>query len=366
MRLIPAISTTRSYTAVYGVAVVALVLTACGQGGDDAADSADDDMTPLEQYLGESAISFAEGGIQFAVAGAQEMTEEERQNQRDLEEKVEECMTEKGFEYYPNVSEGEANKLAEAYSLPDDEFAEQYGYGISTLMFTDDSDEEANDNPNQEYRDSLSAQAQEEYDQALHGDMTSFATSESDGEGAVTAGPPEDADFGCYGDAADEIYGPRDEGSATDPFLEFDSLMDDLFQLGERVKADPRVAEATDAWRNCMADAGHPDFENVSEPEQQVFQRMNELRGTLAPDDAEAGIAPPEEDDIDPEALAELQEFELELAQADYTCKDDHYNEVAHDVSRELEQEFVEQHRDELEQFRDQMADRSVMGGVSG
>jgi hypothetical protein len=126
-----------------------------------------------------------------------------------------------------------------------------------------------------------------------------------------------------------------------------------------------------------MADAGYPDFENVGDPEQAVFQRMDSLFGwddqtvegreDEAADEATTGLSPEPGADIDPEELKELQDYELALAKADYSCLDEHFNEVASEVQIKLEQEFVDQHRTELEQLRDAIAESpGLMGGAAG
>jgi hypothetical protein len=76
---------------------------------------------------------------------------------------------------------------------------------------------------------------------------------------------------------------------------------------------------------------------------------------------------PSPSDAIDPEELKDLQEYELAVAKADYECRDEHYNEVANDVRIKLEQEFVDQHRTELEELRDAIAESpGLMGGAAG
>jgi hypothetical protein len=371
MRLIPATATTRSYAALCGAAVLAIVLTACDQGdpSSNSSDpsSKDDELSPLQQYIGD-ALGFSGNGMSIQmVAGQSAPTEEERQKEREVQDKVKECMTAEGFEYYSDGSdaEGSSNPWEEAYSLPKDEFVEKYGYGVSTLAFADDDD--SSDGPNEQYVDSLSDEAAEEYWQALHGEDGGARAVIVDGEDAdesATAGPSDDADFGCYGEASEEVYGKFDERN--DPFSENESLMEDLFQLAQRIDDDPQVAEAAAAWSDCMADAGYSDFDgdDIGEPEATVFQRMEEIGGfgNTAPGD-NPGDDPGAEPD--PDDLKELQEYELDIAQADYTCKEEHYNDAADKVRWKLEEEFVEQHKDELEQLRDQLADSGMLDSAA-
>ena len=111
-----------------------------------------------------------------------------------------------------------------------------------------------------------------------------------------------------------------------------------------------------------MAEAGYSEFETTQEPEDAVMAQMSELYGWETQDD-EGGMSvsvggPADGDvDIDEAALAELQEYEIAVATADYDCEQEHYADVQHDVAWAFEEEFVEEHRAELERFRDAMAE---------
>lgn len=335
-----------------------LVLAGCG---DDGGSTAEEGESPLEEYMSENAIAFDGGGLSMTFGGGggepYEPTEEELQQQREFEEFVASCMAEQGFEYIPNVASADeyTSPFEEAFALPPDEFAEEYGYGVSTLRF---EDADMPEDPNQEIRESLSPEAREAYEEALLGRM-----GDPIAEGDE---PPPMEDQGCYGQANAEVF-DVDEAERFGPRSEFDGLMQDLFRLGERLRNDPRVVEATELWQECMADAGYPDFERVDEAQQSVFQRMAELEGFGGPptdvpldEDGEgeentgSRIAEPPE--IDPADLEELQEYELAVATADFDCREEHYADIAEEVRYELEEEFVEEHRAELEQYRDEMA----------
>lgn len=365
---------TRRLTGAAVASVAILVATGCSDDGG----STSGDESPLEAYLGEDAVSFAgsEMSVSFGGRGGEpyEPTEEELQQQREVEEHVASCMAEQGFEYVPNVVSPDdfTSPFEEAYSLPPDEFAEQYGYGISTLR---PEDIDMPEDPNEEIRDSLSPEAREAYEEALFGDMRGAVTAEATPPARGTPTPPPVEERGCYAQASAEVFDIDEEEMFAGPSSEFDGLMEDLFRMSRRLDDDPRVVEATEQWRGCMADAGYPDFERVGDPEQSVFQRMNELQGFGPPTEApvpgeqsgegaageggeSGGSRVFEPQEIDPEDLEELQEYELALARADFGCREEHYNDIAEEVQYELEEEFVEDHRAELERFRDQMAER--------
>jgi hypothetical protein len=347
-------------------AVAAVVLASCG-GGDGRAEAAGGG--PLDEFFGDGAIEFEPGGgmsMSFGstVVGDFEFSDEQLQQMRDTEEFVAECMAGEGFEYTANVINPEdwTDPWSEAQALAPDEFAEQYGYGITTMRF-DDADLPAD--PNQEYRESLSSEAQEAYERALYG-----YTMEWEGDE-----PPPVEDRGCYGIASAEIYDEDpyetyDEGN--DPWAEFEGLMNDISTLSERIRTDQRLEEAEQAWLGCMADAGYPEFEFVGDAEQSVYQRQNELEGWDEIDqlyesgdfeEAEELAESFEPREPDPQELAELQEYEIELAVIDRGCMTEHYDAVYTEVSHAMQDEFIAEHRSELERYRDWAEENDYDGG---
>ncbi|TDE08216.1 hypothetical protein [Jiangella asiatica] len=356
--------------------VTGLVLTGCGDDGGQADDQVNgagsgetegaEDQSPLAEFLGEGAGFAATGRMVTMASSAGDLSEEDRQKMRRVEELVAECMREQGFEYVPMDPAGggdaEDDPFADAFSLPPDEFAREYGYGISTLMGAEAPEGEAED-PNQEIREGLSESAREAYDQALWGDLAEV----SEGGGAVSVQPLPSEDGagagepGCHQQASDEVHGEQ-EGAVTGPDMsEFEGLFDDMEALRQRIESDPRVTEATGAWADCMAAAGYSDVETIHDPEDQVMSRMSELYGWDTQGEGEEGqtnvIAGPEEPDVDEAALRELQDFEIAIATADYECEQEHYADVQREVAVAMEEQFVEEHRAELERYRDAMAE---------
>lgn len=364
--------------------VAGLALTGCGDddGGDgqndgtngDSAEAGDgEELSPLEEYLGENSGLTGGGAVTMAFSAA-EMDEGDRQKMRQVEELVATCMQEAGFEYVPvDPFGGDTgdDPFAEAYSLPPDEFAREYGYGMTTLMNPADGEDEESTDPNQEIRDGLSEAAREEYDRTLFGDALQLT---EDG-GAVSVGPGEDGappapeDMGCQGAASAEVFG-EDGGMVTGPDLgEFEGLFEDLDALRQRIDSDPRMVEATEAWAACMAEAGHSGFDATTDPEDSVMEQLGELYGW---NDDQSGDAPSvtvgggaDEVDVDEEALAELQEYEIAVATADYDCEQQEFADVQRDVAWGFEEDFVEEHRAELERYRDAMAE-GPMGNAGG
>lgn len=277
-----------------------------------------------------------------------------RRESRAHEEAIARCMAAEGFDYVPyvpniqwSVVDGGVAVLTpgggELPDLPPDEFAAQYGYGISTRQPQDV--EAADVDPNAAIVDAMSVPERVAYYQALFGAEQSL-----DSQGRPNAEMVGDPDS-CWEQAATEVWGGRGGTVATDPVLAaFAPLLEQIAAIEDRIAADPRMTAATDAWSACMADAGFPGYTDLNAPQSGVAQRAREVMGT-ALDPAAA----------DPDELAELQRFEIAIATADEACRAG-YGEVYRQVRHDLEAQFVEQHRTELEQYRDAVAAAAADG----
>lgn len=354
-----------------------MVLSACSSPGADSTDPGgsgrDGDKSPLEKYIGAGGPMVGGGEMAFAIsAGGAEPSEAERQERRQVEEEVAACMRAEGFEYVPVSPDDQdpEEEFDDSFSLDPDEFAKRYGYGISTLGPGDSADEE--DDPNVKIRAALSPQAQKAYDEALygadggmvHGSVIVSGEAGEAGESgeaapdATDGKATEQGPSGCVGTAHEKILGKPDEANTVD-FREFESLFEDITSLRERIERDPRVAKATRDWADCMAAAGYDDFENPEAAQESVMKRMSDVYGRDE-DGSDSGDGPQTTeigpDSADPKKLAKLRDYELAVAKADFACRDGEYENTHKDVSYDLEAEFVEQHRAELERYRDAMA----------
>ncbi|WUJ73832.1 hypothetical protein OG809_11280 [Kribbella soli] len=340
------------------------ILAVAGCGNDKAPVASGDqnsDKSPLAEYMGEGFVSSSGGsGIRLAVraGGAQQPSEEELAKQRKVEDATAACMKTAGFDYVAVPPEQNAkSKFTDAFNLPPDKFAQQYGYGISTIDWSKAGDDDTN--PNTKIRSALSPAAQKAYDKALNGPN-------ANGSGAVviqgSGGGPSDSgkqDLGCRGKAIEQVYGKGEDRAAN--FKKFDSLFKDIQALQKRIDADQRVVDATSAWSDCMADAGHSGFKKVDDPRTQVQTKLDALTGNTPP--AKGGPAktitgPPSFDKVDAAKLTELRKFEIDLAVADQKCKAKGYDDAYKKVQYDAEKEFVDQHKTELEAYRDEMANR--------
>ena len=314
-----------------------LALAGCSDSGEDTGGPADNDasaagdgeaVSPLLEFLGGS----LKGGA--GVAMGDEEREQLEQEQRQIEELVVACMQEAGFEYVP-PPEPVGSEFADAQSMDPDEFAKQYGYGISTMSLEHSVADQPLD-PNQVIRDGLSAAAQEAYDKALSG---------------VAIGT--DVEGGCENEAPREVRGAPNENASPD-LSAFQGLFEDIGALRTRISNDPRTVAAEDAWVECMAAAGHPGFDVVAEAQTAVMDRWVALEedaaGSGSASDEAGPISP---GDIDEADFQEMKEYERDVAVADHECQQDGYAEIRQDITIDLETQFVEEHRQELEQYRD-------------
>jgi hypothetical protein len=300
-----------------GVAIHVLVSVVLG-GGLLAACSADEDgdgapvTSPLAQILGWGMAE--EGG-----AGAGQISEVERQRHDRVERLTADCMAGRGFEYVPVPLEDlNSGPFDEAYALPPEAFAIEYGYGVTTLTppATD-----LTPDPNQEIQARLSEQEREAYRRALWG-------------GAVSGG--DGSDPGCQRQSSQQVYGTN--GREAELQQRFEELFDALNSLWERIESDPRLDDTDHDWVACMTQAGYPGFNRPHDARQSVFEAMAALRAAGEPD---------------PKELAALRDYELALAPVDQRCREVHIIAPRREVAYELEAEFVADHRAELEAYRD-------------
>ena len=143
-------------------------------------------------------------------------------------------------------------------------------------------------------------------------------------------------------------------------FQKFESLFKDMEALRKRIESDQRVVAATTAWSDCLADSGHSGFKKPEETRNKVQQKLDQLTGNNSqPNKGKATLSgPPSFDKVDSQKLAELRKFEIELAKADQACMAKVYDAPYKEVQYQMEKEFVEQNKAQLEQYRDTMAER--------
>lgn len=263
------------------------------------------------------------------------------QEHREREEHIAECMAEQGFDYEPRQPPDiEAAPMAgHREDLDEEEFVEEYGYGISTWEPHHEPMPEPPEDPNEEIREQMDEAELEAWEEALHGDMPE--PGEAQPEEPIEPG-------GCMGEAFEEMQGGHRNIREQLP-------MDELV---EAVHSDPRIVEANEAWAQCMQERGWDGVSDPHDAREMIFDEYSDVREVpeihpLAdPEEAEEMEHP--EPEVDEAALAELQERELDVAADDYQCRQDvGLDEVREEVRDEHEAEFVEEHREALEELQD-------------
>jgi hypothetical protein len=347
------------------VLIAVVMVAACDGVGPYGNSSADPDVGAAIGPIAE----FFDWDWPGAGFGFTEPTEEDRQLHYQVEGLAAECMAERGFDYFPapfwadvDASRGgvardlasQSQEAADLWRLRHEDpaaYAREYGYGVTTIEILRDEDQDAGAvNPNHEYRDGLSPEAQEEYRRALFG----FGTEpEVVGEPDSEDGSAVLAPGGCLATARQEVYGDE----IPDPFSE---LREDIAaQLARDYSHDSRMVEVTGDWVRCMANAGHPGMEGLRDGRDGVVGRHLSLQHGETEEagaDPDRGAIPDPAARPEPDAakLAALREFELEIAWADYQCREEHgVDAIERTVRFEAEAAFIEEHREELDAYRD-------------
>jgi hypothetical protein len=333
-----------------GVLAGLLLLASCGKNGDPQASSssAAQDKTPLSEYMGSDVTGSGPGGIRISSGSNQQPTEQQLAQQRQVEDAIATCMRNQGFRYIPVPPNAtQKSKFDEAFRLPPDKFAEQYGYGISTIDFTKDNSSD----PNAAIRDALSAAGRAAYDKALDGPQ---ANNEDGGPRPIG---------GCHATAIDHVYGAgtaankSSKGAQKDRQMRrFDSLFRDLETLRQRIQNDPKVVAAARTWSDCMADARYTGLHTPDDARDKVAQKFDRLLG-IRPLQRKVAITPDTLRNVDPAKLAEVRRYEIAVAKADYTCRQKGYDKTYKDVQYAAEREFIADHKTILEQFKDANAE---------
>lgn len=260
-------------------------------------------------------------------------TEEIKDRQRKVEEKVGQCMVDKGWQYTPV----DVDRLfGGAASVPDDDdaYREKYGYGISIQPTETEVGVGDYTDPNQDYVQTLNETEQDRYYKDLDGEPTGEA------EQSVRTGCRAEADRSVEGNLFDD---PK--------------FFEALDAMGETYENDPRIIEARQKWSACMKDAGYM-YEKPDDVYVALSSRMSELQGFAEQTDLAAETATPsattaavEGDsglsgpigDPDPVKLKALQDEELATAKADGSCSSKHLTKVQSELDNELYEQLLEQ-----------------------
>lgn len=314
---------TRSVSAAAAAGLLTLALLGCAADGVPSSESA-----PVED-LGPISLGLQE------VFGGQD-AEEQALDQARVEEAIARCMKEQGFAYQPMpyAPSGPVHAGADVPAWGTREFAQEYGYGITTAADLGALMEpvEMPEDPNQEYVDAMSESERRTYWAALYGELATSAVDLEEGEV-----PRWDwTKAGCSGMAQHEVYEVATSDSS--------SLLAELASLYDGATADPRYLAAQQVWISCMADAGY-DYSAPDEPQTALNDEFSQAL------DPTTGA-------IDPAVVDDLRDRELATALADAECRaDSELDRTLGEVTARLEEEFYALHRDEVDAwFAEQQA----------
>jgi hypothetical protein len=288
-------------------ATIAVVLVA-GCGGDNGSSQG---ATELEDQLG-----FSQSGI--------------IERQSSVESAIRDCMKAQGFEYIPVDPFAQRAALTGKARMSDEEFTKQFGYGITTLFGrgSDQSD------PNDRIRKSLSSADRAAYDRALSGDNPGLTFAEAvDSDQADELG-------GCTNQATEQVFG----GAAV-----LATLQKKLDALDERVLEDQRIVKAIESWTACMASEGYR-YNDPEDIDGDLAKRFEQVVGVgVKPG---ATVPPDPGTSYDRAALAQLQQEEVKIGNADLKCEKENITPVESKVRPQYEDEFRQQNKQLLSRVR--------------
>ena len=318
-------------------------MTRCAATGDQKSDK-----SPLAEYMGDGFVSSSGGGMRIAVraGGGQGSSEEELAKQRKVEDATAACMKAAGFEYVAVPPESNPkSKFDDAFNLPPDKFAEQYGYGISTIDWSKAGADD-DTNPNTKIRNALSATAQEGLRQGAERAERDRQRQHRDRCRRKATARQQRQDGPRAAGARRSRRSTARARTARPTSRSTTACSRTSRRCAKRIEADQRVVDATTAWADCLADAGQAGYKKIDEPREKVSQKLDELTGkTTQPTGSNPGktvMGPPSFDKVDATKLADLRKFEIDLAVADQKCKAKVYDEAYKKVQYEQEKEFVD------------------------
>ena len=286
--------------------LAAVLLAACGD--DDAPNQA---VVELEDQLG-----FSESGV--------------IERQTRVEGVIQDCMKAQGFDYVPVDPLAQRAAVTGKARMTDEEFLEQFGYGISTLFGRG----QAESDPNDRIRKTMSPADRAAYERTLWGENPGLTFSEAiDSDAATELG-------GCTKDATEAVFG----GAAV-----LAKVQGKFDELEERITQDQRMVRAVEEWSKCMADEGYR-YDEPEEIDTDLIRRFKAIVGAAAQPGATA--PPARGPSYDRTALDALQREEVKLANADLACEKRHITPVELEVRPQYEETFRRQNRQLLDQVR--------------
>jgi hypothetical protein len=284
------------------IAVIACMplLAGCGGSNDQAATTT---QGPATGGTVEDQLGFTRKGVAAASA--------------KVENAIARCMKADGFDYVPTDPVAQQAALTGKANMSDEEYEQQFGYGITTLYGRGT----AQTDPNATIRSRLGEADRAAYDRALSGGKPeqTFALAVDTGDFTELGG--------CTKKATDTAFG----GTQL-----LQTLQRKLDELDDSIVADQRMVRALEAWRECVKAATGEQYEDAESIEDGIKQRFESLVGGVVP----PGQVAPEGTQVDAAALRKLQQDELDLFNKDLACENEHIAPVETKVRQEKETAF--------------------------
>ncbi|HSL26513.1 MAG TPA: hypothetical protein VLA54_09555 [Acidimicrobiia bacterium] len=218
-------------------------------------------------------------------------------NIEQVESLIGDCMREAGFEYVPvDFVTVRRAMLADksAPGLTDEEYREQYGYGIST-QFDKPAVELGLGEQNARILDALPSTDQVAYLRTLYGEnqQATFAVTLEAEDFSETGG--------CTRTAIERVF---DEEELSASYVNPGDVL---------IEQDPRVISAIEAWSDCIAEEGF-DYSHPDEIERDIQDRFAAITEGQDPQSLTGSSL---------DALTELQGEERAVAQIDFDCAEE-------------------------------------------
>jgi hypothetical protein len=290
---------------------------------------------------GETLADFVPGWPSSDAAAADQGQAERAQ------EAIRDCMAAAGFEYVVDVPDDPFGAQTEA------DLAAEYGFGLAVPIVdqwqSDGGAPQSDDpDPNAPIVEALSDAERDAYYLALYGE--DLVVDDTMTQEEIDQAYQKSQKAGCEASA----YGYAYNQEASAAFYEqFGTAYNDIVV---RMQSDSRIAALDGQWSACMAEEGY-DFATEIDAQEYI---LSKLEGVGAISDYEVdrdslSVASDvvELDSATQAAVQDIADEEVEIAVASVGCRQN-FETVVTEVYRDYEAQFIEEHRAELEQFRDE------------
>jgi hypothetical protein len=241
--------------------------------------------------------------------------------QSRVETAIRDCMRAEGFEYFPVDPLAQRAAVLGSSRLSEEEFIQQFGYGISTLWGRG----RAVTDPNERLRMALAPADRRAYGRVLWGENP----------GATFTAAVDSGDFaelgGCTREATEAVFG----GAQV-----LTQLQGKLDALEERILQDQRMVRAIERWSKCVAEAGF-HYEEPEAIDSDLFERMEQIVGPLPGQFATGPAAGETPQPYNQAKLADLQQEEVAIARTDLKCEREHITPVEEKVAPQYSDDFL-------------------------